>query len=415
MHNRNTPFGPPPQPRRLGFGGAGMLLPLGLFLALFSGCENLREKPIVSQSADLLDKAGNAIASQAKALSNWSASERSASYTREVNALFDQPYIDPLTRYLERYRDDASRASHLQRVLAERDARCARIARQFDTRPATAKTLQQFRAGYAYSCPDQVHAFAQRIEARARPAEDEAEALARNNCYLLTTIHNYSAALDACRAPAKQGDVQAQFNMAVIARALQQYPKALHWARAAAPASADAAYLLGQMYAEGAGVTADPAQALQWFEDAAKRGHAAAQYECGLYYAQGRGTAVDIDVALRWLKMAANAEHPQAQAELGLMYLRGTGVAVNATQARTWLIRAARQGEARAQFQLGEIARTGLTAEPSPAQALVWYELASHNGYPGASAAATALRPQVNRAAFTDAQLAVRRILDGGR
>ena len=93
-----------------------------------------------------------------------------------------------------------------------------------------------------------------------------------NDCYLLTTIRNYSEARAACQAPAQQGDRRAQSNMALISRALGQYAAALDWAQQAAPGSADAAYLLGELYERGQGVEASDQRALSWYLQAAEQG-----------------------------------------------------------------------------------------------------------------------------------------------
>ena len=96
---------------------------------------------------------------------------------------------------------------------------------------------------------------------------------ALSDCYLLTSIRNYSAAREACRQPAEQGDVKSQANMALIAHTFEDYDSAYEWARKAAPDSGDASYLLGRMYASGRGVEQNSDQAVYWYNKAAGQGH----------------------------------------------------------------------------------------------------------------------------------------------
>lgn len=396
----------------------------GLWVALVAlllvGCESLQH-----DSVQWLEKTG-------QALRNWGAAERQLAYDREVQQLFAQPWIDPLTRYLEQYRSDESRAEHLQRVLRERDARCAAIAERYAQRPLTASTLEQYRVGYRYSCPRQVQAFAARLAAsHPRPADKPppagsgpipaapaAELSARslwseqlNDCYLLTTIRNFNEARDACQVPAEQGDLRAQYNMALIAQALEQYTEAVHWAHLAAPRSAEARYLLGALHADGLGVARDDEQALHWYREAAEMGSARAQFQTGRFLATGRAGAADPAAALAWYQRAAAQGNAEAQLALGHALLRGEGTQIDPVQGRYWLLRAARQGQAQAQLQLGALTE----AAGQPADALVWYELAAGNGLDEAQVQAQRLRMQLPASAVSDAQGRVRRLLEGGR
>lgn len=205
---------------------------------------------------------------------------------RKVEALFAQPYIDPLTRYLERAGDDADKATLRQRVQEERDRRCAEIADQYAGEPVTEQSLKSYRTGYSYSCPDDVAAYARKLatlKARSteasgtgtKPGQTASAQLSKqlNDCYLLTAIRNFSEAMKACRQPATDGDIKAQTNMARMTFALKDYTSAFRWASAAASQSAEAAYLLGQMYATGQGVEADADAAKKWNALARDRGY----------------------------------------------------------------------------------------------------------------------------------------------
>ena len=225
----------------------------------------------------------------------------SASLEAERQVLIDQPYIDPLTNYLIEHHGDPTRASTLQQIRQERDLRCEKVARQYADEPATEVVLERYNFNYGYSCPEQVAAFGERVRQRQAseistpepispptpiseqitPAEapdvgsDQRQISDQSlsDCYLLTSIRNYSEARKACRKPADQGDLRSQMNMARIAHLFEDYDDAAKWARMAAPESDEASYLLGQMYAAGQGVGEDRDQALYWFNEAAKLGN----------------------------------------------------------------------------------------------------------------------------------------------
>ena len=68
---------------------------------------------------------------------------------------------------------------------------------------------------------------------------------------------------------------------------------------------AEAQYNLAFMYYGGEGVTQDDKQALYWFEQAAKLGHAHAQDKLAYMYLNGRGVDVNRAQAYAWYTLAA--------------------------------------------------------------------------------------------------------------
>lgn len=124
-----------------------------------------------------------------------------------------------------------------------------------------------------------------------------------------------------------------------------------------------AQYHLGLMYDEGKGVRADPLQARQWYERAARVGYAEAQFRLGRLHADGKGGAADGVQAARWYLLAAGQGHLDAQYSLGTMFKLGRGVPEDPVQAYLWFNRAAEQGLGNAQVQ-----RDFLLAQLSPAQ-----------------------------------------------
>lgn len=259
-----------------------------LLIWLLSGCAGVNTDRPAETSSDLTDRTG-----EAKKKASEGDQAGPPSFQEEWQALFEQPYIDPLTDYLEEHGSDTERESIVQKVEEERERRCQAIAAEYASEPATEAVLERYRAGYAYSCPQQVTEFAERVSRKASgdgtsgtvtddapgnssaPSPDEQQAL--GDCYLLTSIRNYSAAREACLEPAEAGDIRSQANMALIAHAFEDYATAMAWAEKAAPASSEASYLIGRMYAAGRGVEQDIEQAVYWYSKAAGQGHREAQ------------------------------------------------------------------------------------------------------------------------------------------
>ncbi|MDM8559310.1 hypothetical protein [Candidatus Parabeggiatoa sp. HSG14] len=82
---------------------------------------------------------------------------------QEIEALFTQSYINPLTDYLLKYQGDNSRASYLKRIETERQKRCGKIGKRFQQQDKNSTTLVQLTRGYNYSCPQIVTGFAKSI------------------------------------------------------------------------------------------------------------------------------------------------------------------------------------------------------------------------------------------------------------
>ena len=59
------------------------------------------------------------------------------------------------------------------------------------------------------------------------------------------------------------------------------------------------------MYYQGEGVKQNYSKAREWFEKAAKQGHARAQFNLGFMYANGSGVEQSDSLAMRWYGRAA--------------------------------------------------------------------------------------------------------------
>lgn len=377
-----------------------------------SGCAGSIER-----SGDFLSRSGAMLANQGKRLAEFAGglvnSQNDKRYQEEIDALFAQPLIDPLTRYLEAHSADGNRVRQLQQVVTERDKRCDAIGRTYAGRDATPANLQRMRGGYLYSCPDEVQTFALRVNtqrgdtsakpsiaqplasAEPQPATqvsaepppslelasaDFADALNRkrnSNCYLLFTIKNYTQALEACRQPAERGDAKAQHHMGSVSLARRDYRSALAWAeRSAAQQYPAGQLLLGRLYQDGQGVRQDQQRGLALISQAAEQGIAEARFNAGLAHLNGLGTPSDPARAERYLKLAALDGHMASHLSLASLHeSRG-----EPEQARYWLRQAARKGSAEAQFLLGQSYAEGSTGSVDSQEAYVWYSLSLLNG-----------------------------------
>ena len=411
------------------------VVPVISLVLLTSGCSSLPDREqLAERSGALLSRSGEVISEQGQRIARFASSLVSDDeHTAEVDALFAQPYIDPLTRYLERYQDESAAARHLDRVAAERDRRCQVIADSYQQRAATRENLERYRRGYLYSCPDDVSAFARRLSAnpqqhaqaqqppapvtpparQSTPAADsdrQQQAVnhrQRNNCYLYFTIRNPQQAREYCQQPATAGDAKAQHHLASLARSAADYSTARQWARQSAEQGyAPGQLLYAQLLQQGQGGAADPAGALGWLQKAADQGLADAQFAAGQAYQQGLGHPVDSARSHRYWQQAAEQNHSAAQLALGSSLLEAGDARSGA--ARHWLTQAARQGSSAAQMRLADSFARGEGGSQDPEQAYIWYSLALLGGDDSARARAEAMAQQLSSEQLSRAQQRVR-------
>src|SRR5207342_1395916 len=123
------------------------------------------------------------------------------------------------------------------------------------------------------------------------------------------------------------------------------------WRPLAEKGDPDAAFNLGQAYRLGKGVPLDLAQAQNWLEQAARKGHVDAQATLGLLLFQN-GNRVS---GMRWLKSAAEAGEARALLIVGTALYNGDGVQADPVTAYAYVSRAAAQGLAPAQATLADM------------------------------------------------------------
>ena len=136
---------------------------------------------------------------------------------------------------------------------------------------------------------------------------------------------------------------------------------------------------LGWMYAQGAGVAKNPAEAVKWYRKATERGVGFAERNLAILYYSGDGTARDYEEAMKWFRKIADKGDAIAQFYIGTMYSRGEGVAKDAAEAVKWFRKAAEQGPAAAEgvshsrIALAQIYSRGDGIAKDAAKALKWY------------------------------------------
>jgi TPR repeat protein len=386
-------------------------LPIALLAATavnLSGCAGLRagDRSWGGPGAFLI-QSGQTIAAQARRLANFVGgrddSADQALLQEEIEQLFVQPYIDPLTVYLDEHATDDRRASQLVLVAQERDKRCAAIADIYADREASRGNLQRMQRGYLKSCPADVQAFAARVQqssaaqtvsatrAEPQPASEPAsdpatdlnkaldESLTRrqnSNCYLLFTIKNYTQAYEACRPIAESDDAKAQHHLASLEITRGNYAAAFSWAeRSASQQYPPGQLILGQLYQAGQGTEQDQAKGLELMQQAADSGLTEASYLTGLAYQNGVGVAADPVLADRYLQQAARKEHLPAHLALAELHEHA-----RPEVARHWLSEAARKGSPEAQLALANSYAAAADGAADNKEAYVWYSLAMLNG-----------------------------------
>lgn len=138
-------------------------------------------------------------------------------------------------------------------------------------------------------------------------------------------------------AMAKQGNAQAQFNLATCYLVARNYQLAAFWyQKAAGLGLAEAQFNLGVLFSDGKGVARNLQQAVFWYRKAAEQGFLYAQFNLAECYDQGNGVAPDAQQAVSWYRKAAAQGDAAASFALGVSYYEGKGVVRDVDQAKIW-------------------------------------------------------------------------------
>lgn len=159
---------------------------------------------------------------------------------------------------------------------------------------------------------------------------------------------------------AKQGNLEAQYQLASNYEARFFFRNAIKWyERAAEKGHADAQSSLGYLYYFGRGAKVDQEMAFRWFAKAAQKNDSYAQYCLGVLLRDGEGTPKNLEQAFQWFAKAAGQGDAIAQLEMANMYASGDGVTKDMNKAMKWYARSADQGDAEAQNTLGALLYNG--------------------------------------------------------
>jgi len=162
------------------------------------------------------------------------------------------------------------------------------------------------------------------------------------------------------------------------------------WEQLGTDGDARSLYNLGNLYAEGRGVSRDLETARSFWRQAALTGHVRAMHNLALGLIADAGmreeeVAAEVyDLAVQWLSLAAETGFPNSQYTLGKMFQYGLSVEQNVEEAARLFIQAADQGFASAQYNMGKLYRDGRGVPRDNAQSLRYFELAAFQGHAGA-------------------------------
>jgi TPR repeat protein len=131
----------------------------------------------------------------------------------------------------------------------------------------------------------------------------------------------------------------------------------------------------------------NPAQALLWFEKAAKQGSAVAQFELGqLYGSREPGIGPNFRKSLAWYRRAAAQGLARAEVRLAGFYEAGkNGLPVDPAKAAAWYSKAARHGDLSAALTLVGMYERGAGIERDLKQAAIWRAQAAGLGHAGSA------------------------------
>lgn len=127
------------------------------------------------------------------------------------------------------------------------------------------------------------------------------------------------------------------------------------WLPQAREGDAQAQFLLGVLYDQGAGgIARDNQLASRWFKAAAEQGHTTAQFNLGNAYKHGRGVEKDTGQAIYWWQQAADKGMPNAQFNLAIEYFLGKQIPQDTDKAVELFNLAAENGHPRARKLIAE-------------------------------------------------------------
>jgi len=139
-------------------------------------------------------------------------------------------------------------------------------------------------------------------------------------------------------------------------------------------------YRLGKMYATGAGIARDEAEAVRWYRKGTAAGNLNAMTALAIALLEGRGTGKDPQEAVRLLKDAAAKDNAEAMHRLGALLVQGQGVEKDALEAVRLFTKASEAGYSPAMVDLGLMYNNGVGVQTDMLKAAMWYKRAADLG-----------------------------------
>ena len=156
---------------------------------------------------------------------------------------------------------------------------------------------------------------------------------------------NYALSEKYLLMAANKDNTDAQAFLAYLFIAMEDYSKAMVWARKAAQMEhPQACFALGRIYDEGLGVEVNHKEGLKWYEKAANGGDADAQNIVGNIYTDADFVKHDYKKAFENYQKAASQGHLYGMLNLGLCYQDGQGTDMDIIAAENWIRKAADGG-----------------------------------------------------------------------
>ena len=115
--------------------------------------------------------------------------------------------------------------------------------------------------------------------------------------------------------------------------------------KAAKKGAGRAMFLLGYMYENGEGVTADSGKAAYYYKSAADNGNRSAQHNLGCFYYFGNGVKKDYQFAFEYFSKAAQQGKADSMKNIGVMYELGQYVDQDYNKAMEWYKKAGEYGD----------------------------------------------------------------------
>ncbi|UWU14630.1 peptidoglycan-binding protein [Rhizobium sullae] len=142
-----------------------------------------------------------------------------------------------------------------------------------------------------------------------------------------------------------------------------------------------ALFEIGARYTEGRnGLTADQAQAANWYQFAADKGFAPAQYRLGSMYEKGTGVTRDIGKAKAFYEQAAYQGNASAMHNLAVLYASGALGEQDYAAAANWFTKAANLGITDSQFNLAILCARGNGVAQDLGESYKWFAIAAEGG-----------------------------------